>query len=99
VNIVIQLSISFHSNTNTTGAASGAETRYPSGTFEFTTGFSGVRCVRFLDFSIAFCTLLFVGLFQFAIVMSLIRYTTSDYTFAIFKLFVLEPCEGKRCCL
>jgi hypothetical protein len=80
-----------------TGDASGAETPYSSGTFEFTPGFSGVRCVRFLDFSVVFGTLLFIVFFQLAIVMSLIRYTTSDYTFAIFKLFVLEPCQGNRC--
>ena len=74
-----------------TGVTSGAGTAYPSGAPEFTTGFSGVRVtwslvlyVYFVDRCWSF--LAFV-LFLMAIVLSVLRYTDSDYPFGIFKLF------------
>jgi hypothetical protein len=76
---------------NTTGATSGAGTAYPSGAPEFTPIFSGVRvtrslilCVWFEDRCLSFCT------FSVATVLSVLRYTDSDYPFDIFKLFFIH---------
>ena len=44
---------------------------------------------RSLVFCVMFCRSLFV-LFLLAIVLSVIRFTASDYRFGIFKLFLLE---------
>jgi hypothetical protein len=69
-------------------------------------GFSGVRVTRslvlyvcFVDCCLFFCT------FLLAIVLSVLRYTDSDYPFGIFKLFFLgyyQVCyfvltEGSKC--
>jgi hypothetical protein len=48
--------------------------------------FSRVRVARSLVFCVVFCRSLFV-LFIFAIVLSVLRFTDSDYPFGIFKLF------------
>jgi hypothetical protein len=50
---------------------------------------SGVRVVRYLVFCVVFCRSLFV-LFRLAIVLSVLRFTYSDYAFDIFKLFLFE---------
>jgi hypothetical protein len=69
------------------GATSGAGAAYPSEASEITPDFSGVRVTR----SLVLCTcfvdycLVFV-LFLMAIVLSVLRYTDSDYPFGIFKL-------------
>ena len=46
---------------------------------------SGVRVALSLVFCVVFCTELFVFL---AIVLSVLRFTASDYSFGIFKLFL-----------
>jgi len=49
--------------------------------------FSGVHVARYLVFCVMFCGSFFV-LFLLAILMSiLLRFTASDYSFGIFKLF------------
>ena len=48
---------------NTTDAICGAETAYPSGTPDFTPGFSGVRVARSLFFCVMFFELLFFLIF------------------------------------
>ena len=57
-----------------------------SGAHEFTPFLSGLRVARSLYFCIVFCRLLFI-FFLFAIVLSFLRLTASDYPFSIFKLF------------
>lgn len=52
--------------------------------------FNRVRWARFLYFYVVFCILLFVCLYYWAIVMSDIRNTASDYPYDIFKPFFLE---------
>ena len=49
--------------------------------------FNGIRVHRPLVFCVMLCRSLFV-LFHFAIVMSFLRFTDSDYSFGIFKLFL-----------
>jgi hypothetical protein len=50
--------------------------------------YSGVRVARSLVFCVMFCRSLFIH-FLLAIVLSaLLRFTTSDYPFGIFKLFL-----------
>jgi hypothetical protein len=44
--------------------------------------FSGVRVARSAFFCVVFCRLLFM-----TIVLSILRFTTSDYPFGIFKCF------------
>ena len=76
-----------------TGVISGTGTAYPSGAPEITPGFSEVRVTRslisyvcFVDRCLSFCTF-----FLLTIVFSvLLRYTDSDYTFGIFKLFLQD---------
>ena len=67
-------------NSNTTGVTCGTVTANPSGVPEFTLGFSRVRVVR----SLVFCVV-FWGL---SIVLSVLRFTDSDYPVGIFKLFL-----------
>ena len=55
--------------------------------------FSGVRITRYLVFSVMFCISLFI-LFLFTIVLSVLRFTDSDYPFGIFKLFWLYAYHG-----
>jgi hypothetical protein len=55
---------------------------------EFTPVLSGVHVTRSLVLYVVLCRSLFV-LFLFAIVLSvLLRFTNSDYSFGIFKLFL-----------
>ena len=72
---------------NTTSATCGAETIYHSGEPEFNPDFSGVRVARSLVFCIMLCRSLFV-LFHLATALSVLRFTTSDYSSGIFKLFL-----------
>ena len=51
-----------------------------------TTIFTEVCVVQSLVFCVAFCKSLFV-LFLLAILLSVLRYTTSDYTYGIIKIF------------
>jgi hypothetical protein len=55
-----------------------------------------VRCARYLDFCVVICLVLFVCLFNLAIVMSDIRYIASDYPYGIVKLSTLEYYQGNR---
>ena len=64
---------------NTTGATGGAGTAYPSGAPEFTPGFSWGSCYSIFSFMYMFCRLWFV-------LLSVLRFTDSDYPFGIFKL-------------
>ena len=66
------------SNSNTTGVINRADPANPSGVHEFTPAFSGVRDAQPLIFSLVFCRSLFVR-FLLAIVLSVLRCTTSDY--------------------
>jgi len=68
-------------------SASGVGAAHPSGAPEFTLVFSGVRDARFLYFCVMFYRSLFV-LFHLVIVLSVLRFTDSDYPFDIFKLFL-----------
>jgi hypothetical protein len=68
---------------------SGASTAYPSGSSEFTHGFSGVRVAQSLVLSVVFCRdhcLLFViFVFLLAIILSfLLRPTASDHPFTMY---------------
>jgi hypothetical protein len=51
--------------------------------------FSGVRVARYLVFSVVFCRLLLVHFLLFIMTRILLLLTDSDYTFGIFKLFLL----------
>jgi len=52
--------------------------------------FSGVHVARSLVFCLVFCRSLFVrfGLFLLAIVLSILQFTTFNFSFGIFKLFL-----------
>ena len=69
---------------NTTGVTSGAGTAYPFGASEFTPDFSGFRVTRFLVLCVCFvdrfCSFV---LFPLAIVLSVLRFKDSDYSFGI----------------
>jgi hypothetical protein len=54
--------------------------------------FSGVRVTRFLVLCVMFCRSFFVLLFFFllAIVLSVLRFTDSEYPFGLFKLFFIN---------
>jgi hypothetical protein len=73
-----------------TGATHGAGTAYPSRAPVFTPVFSGVHFAWSLVFCLMFCRSLFVlSSFLLAIVLFvLLQFTTSDYPFGIFKLFL-----------
>ena len=79
-------------NSSTTGFTSGAGTTNPSGAHEFTTVFSGFCVSRPLVFCVVFCLSLFVLLsfFLLVIVLSVLWFTSSDYLFGIFKLFLSQ---------
>ena len=76
-------------NSNTTYRTG---TAYPSGTLEFTPGINGVHVTQSLVFCVVLCSPLFVPLsvFHLTIVLSVRRFTSSDYPFVIFKLFLLN---------
>ena len=76
-------------NSNTTYRAG---TAYPSGTLEFTPDINGVHVTQSLVFCVVLCSPLFVPLsvFHLTIVLSVRRFTSSDYPFVIFKLFLLN---------
>jgi len=71
------------------GATTGAGTAYPSRTPEFTPGFRWGSCYSIFSFMCMFCRSLFalLPLFLLSIVLFVLRFTDSDYTFGIFKLF------------
>ena len=81
------MSVYFNSNTTYRGG-----TAYPSGTLEFTPGINGVHVTQSLVFCVVLCSPLFVPLsvFHLTIVLSVRRFTSSDYPFVIFKLFLLN---------
>jgi hypothetical protein len=72
---------------NTTGATNGTGAAYPSGAPECTPCFIVVRAALSLVFCVVFCRSLFV-LFLLTIAVSVFIFTTSDYPFGIFKLFL-----------
>ena len=77
--------------TNTAVATSEAGTAYHSGTSEFTAGFVGFVVLNFC-FCVVFYRSVLVLLFLFhlaIILLDLFQFTASDYTFGIFKLFLL----------
>jgi hypothetical protein len=78
-------------NSNTTGVTCGAGSSSLSGIPEFTTGFYWELCCSIFSFLCnVFCRSLFV-LFPLAIVLPvLLRFTSSDYPFGIFKLFICD---------
>jgi hypothetical protein len=59
----------------------------PPGVPELTTIFSGVRVARSLVFCVMICRSLFV---LSVIVLSILRFTDSEYTFGIFKLHLMK---------
>ena len=80
------------------GANSGAETAYPSGTPEFSprnlVGFV-LLDLQFYVYILQIVVCPFV-LFLLAIVLSVLRFTDSDYPFGIFKLFLIRQiCKNK----
>ena len=73
----------------TTGATSGGETAYPAGAPELT---PAIRVLLdLLVFCVVFCRSLFV-LFLLVIVLSVLRFTYSDYSFDIFKILYVNMC-------
>jgi hypothetical protein len=81
-----------------TGATNGAGTAYPSEHLSSSTVFSGDRvtrslvlCVCFVDRCLSFCPFM-------AIVLSVLRFTYSDYPFGIFKLFFLTKYTMNASC-
>jgi hypothetical protein len=70
------------------GATSGAGTAYPAGPPEFTPDFYLGSRYSIFSFMCMLCRSLFV-LFRLAIVLSVLRFTDSDYPFGIFKLFLI----------
>ena len=70
---------------NTTSVTSGAWTAYPSENLSPPPGFSGVRVIRFLVLYVMFWRSLFVLLLLAIVLSVLLRITTSDYPFGIFK--------------
>ena len=73
----------------TTGATSGGETAYPSGAPELSPATRVL--LDFLVFCVVFCRSLFV-LFLLIIVLSVLRFTYSDYSFDTFKLLYVNIC-------
>jgi hypothetical protein len=73
---------------NTLGATSGAGTAYPSGAPEFTPDFFGVHVTRSLVLYVCFVDHYF-SFFFWPFVLSVLRFTESDYPFGIFKLMIL----------
>jgi hypothetical protein len=71
-----------------TGVTSGAGTTYPSIAPEFILGFVGFVLLDLLLSVQVVCRSLFV-LFLLAIVLSVLRFTDSDYPFGILKLFLI----------
>jgi hypothetical protein len=89
----ILLFVSF--NSKTTSVTCGAGTVDPSAKPEFTSGFSMVRVTRSFVFCVMFCRSLFVlwSIFLLAIVLSVLRFTASDFPFVIFKPFLHKSLE------
>ena len=77
---------------NTTGVTSVEVTAYPSGAPEFTPVFSGVAAIR--SFVLCVCFVDSCFLFPLTIMLSVLRYTDSDYPFGIFKLFLVQTCQS-----
>jgi hypothetical protein len=76
-------------------ATCGARNACPSREPEFTPGFFWVRITRSSVFWVLVCTPLFVLLYFFfcPFVLSVLRFTASDYPFDIFKLFFLSSAD------
>ena len=77
---------------NTMGATSGAGIAYPSGAPQFTPGFQWGSCYSIFSFICMFCRSLFVLLcfVLLTIVLSVLRYTDSDYSFGILRIFLYK---------
>jgi hypothetical protein len=67
---------------NTTGATSAALTAYLSGAPGLTSVFSVVRVALYLLFCVVFCKSLFL-----VIILPVLQFTASDYSFGVFKVF------------
>jgi len=83
-----------------TSLISVAGTAFPSGAPVFNLGVSAVRVARYFVFCIVFCRSLFIrwAFFLLTIVLSvLVRFTTSDYLFSIFKLFSVKDVTKYVC--
>ena len=72
----------------TKGAISGAGTVYLSGAPEFTPGCQWGSCNSIISFMCMCCRSFCFVFFLLAIVLSVLRFTDSDYPFGIFKLFL-----------
>ena len=98
-NLVLSSLITYHwicNKSNTTGAACGAGTAYPSPTHEFTPDLSRVRDAGSLNLCVVLCRSLFV-LFLLAIVLFvLLCIKDSDYPFGIFKLLIALCTAAKK---
>ena len=71
---------------STTGTTGGAGNAHHSGTPEITSGFLLNSCYSFSRFLVMFCRSLFIlwSHFRLAIVLSVLRFTTSDHPCGIF---------------
>ena len=90
--ILYQMIVSF--NSTMVDATSGAGAAYPSGAPEFSPVFSGFYVAYSLYYFVVFCRSLFVFFYLLTIVhvvSSVLRYTTSNCPFGIFKLFLSTP--------
>jgi hypothetical protein len=70
------------------GATSGPGNDYPSRAPEFTPDLYWVRVARSFVFCVVFCKSLFVQLSFCLWPLSVLRFTSSNYPFGIFKLFL-----------
>ena len=85
------------SNAASTTSESGSA--YPFSTFECIPDCSGVRVAQFFGLCVVFCRLLFVFLsILFLLFYCLSRFTTSYYSYDIFKVFMYnKPIRFKLC--
>ena len=74
---------------------SGAGTAYPSGAPEFTPGFQWGSCCSIFSFICMFCRSLLVLFLSVNMLSVLLRYTDSDCSFSISKLFL--PTKTQIC--
>ena len=94
VHIIIQCKNWINNKSNTTGATSGAETAYPSGTHEFTPSLSGVNVIQSLVFCVVFCrSLLYQCLYILSTKLKPNCITTGTSLFTISCKITLEELE------
>ena len=84
---------------NAASATSESGTAYPFSTFECIPDCSGVRVAQYFGLCVVFCRLLFVFLsILFLLFYCLSRFTTSYYSYGIFKVFMYnKPIRFKLC--